>query len=378
MIQQLSSLSLEQKVGQLFFIGVAGPQFDEQTSLLLDEVAPGGVCLFARNIREAAQTRGLLDEIRTSLSVTPFLSIDQEGGLVDRLRRVMTPMPAAGHLTQAAEAAELAAIIAEALRLLGFNMDFAPVVDVMDASRAHHTNGLTTRTFGRSKEDVAAFAGKFLKELQAGGIIGCLKHFPGLGAASVDSHEELPIVEITTAELSENDLFPYRELLAGANVHAVMAAHASFPQVNLQETGQNGKLLPSSLSYTFVTTLLRGELAFDGVVITDDLEMGAIVNNYGIGDACKMAIAAGVDMLAICADPGAVREGYNAVLNAADLGEISADRLDISLGRLARAKNELSLPVAFDTARLDGLSNDIARLKDRVSKPSAGGTDRFA
>ena len=338
MIEHLNSLSIEQKIGQLFFIGIAGPEVDQPTRELLNEVSPGGVCLFARNIREAGQTRDLLDGIRAHLPAIPFLSVDQEGGLVDRLRRLMTPMPAASKLTNSAQAAQLAAIIGETLRILGFNMDFAPVVDVNDEERSKYSNGLFSRTFGRSKEDVVEFAGAFLTTLQTNGIAGCLKHFPGLAAARVDSHEELPVVEIPEAELNSTDLYPYHQLLASGDVHAIMAAHASFPNHRLQETDQNGKLLPSSLSYNFVTTLLRDELAFDGLVITDDLEMGAIVKNYGIGDACKMAVKAGADMLAICADPNAVRGGYNAVLKAVNDGEIGIDRIEESLTRIARIK----------------------------------------
>ena len=368
MIEHLSSLSIQQKVGQLFFIGIPGPEIDDATRLLLADVSPGGVCLFARNIKETTQTRRLLDEIRLSLPVVPFLSIDQEGGLVDRLRRVMTPMPAASKLNTAAEAAEVAAIIGETLRILGLNMDFAPVVDVTDDDRGKYSNGLFSRTYGRSKEDVAAFAGEFLRELQANEITGCLKHFPGLAAARVDSHEELPIVDIPESELDEIDLFPYRELLETGDVKAIMVAHASFPTHRLQETDQNGKLLPSSLSYNFINTLLRGELGFDGLVITDDLEMGAIIKNYGVGDACKMAVLAGADLLAICADPARIREGYDAVLHAANNGIIQMDRIDSSLERIASAKSQLTGPLDLDTVRLEHLSNEIADLNDRLAR----------
>ena len=363
--ENIDSLSLEQKIGQLFFIGIVGPEIDAPTRELLAEVAPGGVCLFARNIKEASQTRELLDNIRSLLPLTPLLSLDQEGGLVDRLRRVITPMPAASKITSAADAAQFGTIIGETLRILGFNMDFAPVVDVIDDERSKYSNGLFSRTFGHSKEEATFFAGEFLRTLQTNGIVGCLKHFPGLAAAQVDSHEELPVVDISEAELSSTDLFPYRALLR--NAQAIMAAHAAFPKHPLQEADQNGKLLPASLSYNFVTTLLRGELRFDGLVITDDLEMGAIIKNYGIGDACKMAVNAGVDMLAICADPDNVREGYNAILNAVSSGEIGLDRIEESLNRIARTKN-LSEPLKFDPDRLETLSNEIAAFNERLNR----------
>lgn len=367
MIDDLCSLPLRQKVGQLFFIGIPGPEVDGPTLALLDEVSPGGVCLFARNIREAAQTRALLDAIRESFPVNPFLSIDQEGGLVDRLRRIMTPMPAANKIQTVADAEELAGLLAEALAALGFNMDFAPVVDVIDDQRAKFTNGLFSREFGRSAEEVVLLAGAFLKTVQARGCIGCLKHFPGLGASNVDSHEELPQVDINEHELHENDLIPYRQLIASGDAKAVMVAHAAYPKLNLQEIDQNGKLIPASLSKNFITDLLRDRLGFTRLVITDDLEMGAIVKNFGIGDASKMAIHAGADMLAICADPAGILEGYNAVLNAAESGDITEERLNESLERIAHLKGELTAPHAFDTERLTNLSTRIAALNARLA-----------
>ena len=368
MIEQLRALALNQKIGQLFFIGIPGPQIDDQTGGLLAEISPGGVCLFARNIREAAHTRHLLDEIRSLLTIKPFLSVDQEGGLVDRLRRIMTPMPAANKVKTANDAASFAEIIAETLLILGFNMDFAPVVDVIAEERAKYSNGLFSRTFGGSNEDVLTLGGTFLKTLQQNGVIGCLKHFPGLGAASVDSHEELPHVNIAESELFSTDLYPYRELINTGDAKAVMAAHAAFPHANLQETDQNGKLLPSSLSYNFITNLLRGELGYNGLVITDDLEMGAIVKKYGIGEACKMAVAAGVDMLAICANPQTIRDGFNAVLRAVNDGEIKEERIDESLMRISALKVQLSEPLDFDTSRLQSLSHEVAVLNEDLNR----------
>lgn len=368
MIDKLRSLPLEQKVGQLFFIGISWPEMDDPTRKLLKTISPGGVCLFSRNIRERSQTRELLDSICDELPVRPFLSVDQEGGLVDRLRRIMSPMPAANKIMTPETAVELAEIIAEALLTLGFNMDFAPVVDVIDHERAETTNGLFSREFGRSKEDVVRLAGSFLNSLQAAGCVGCLKHFPGLGAAVVDSHEELPRVTISENEFVSIDLFPYRELLKTGDAKAVMVAHAAFPEVNLQETDKNGKLLPSSLSHSLITKLLRGELGFDGLVITDDLEMGAIVKNYGIGEACKMAVNAGVDMLAICADPDRIRKGYQAVLTAFESGEIDAERLDSSLSRIAELKTQLHLPLVFSSERLDTLSARITDLNEDLDR----------
>lgn len=361
-LKQTLKLPLEQKVGQLFFIGLPGPELDDQTRKLLADIGPGGVCLFARNIREAEQTRKLLDGIREILPVDPLLSLDQEGGLVDRLRRILTPMPAANSIETAEQASELAAIIAEAIRILGFNVDFAPVVDVLNVKRSHYTNGLHSRAFGKSETDVSRLAGAFLSTLQKNGVVGCLKHFPGLGASEVDSHEELPRVNIAADELNSVDLVPYKQLLQTGEVYAIMVAHAAYPKLNLQEAAQNGTLLPSSLSRNVVGGLLRSELGFGGLVLTDDLEMGAILKNYGIGDACKLAINAGEDMLCICAGVDSIYAGFNAVLDAVKANEISMERIDESLKRITATKSLISPPLPFDPTRLDALSSSIAAL----------------
>ena len=360
-------MNIEQKIGQLFFVGIPGPEFDDQTQGLLEEIQPGGVCLFARNIKEAYQTRELLDAIRKSCNQLPFLSLDQEGGLVDRLRRVLTPMPAPSTMRDPDDAARLGRMIAEAIRVLGFNMDFAPSVDLIDDGRSGRSNGIQTRTFGATKEQVVEFSSAFLNSLEAKGSLGCIKHFPGLGASTVDSHEELPQVLISEEELRSVDLYPYRRLLENSDRLSVMVAHAAFPNTRLQEVDQNGKLLPSSLSSSFVNGLLRNELGFDGLTITDDLEMGAIVRNYGIGEACRMALRAGMDMFAICANPDAIREGYSAVLSAARSGEIAESRIDESLERIERYRSYLTPPAEFDAARLNEISEEIAAFKNELT-----------
>lgn len=359
-------MTTQEKIGQLFFVGIPGAALDAATVDLLEQVKPGGVCLFARNIREARQTRELLDGIRDLLPNEPFLSLDQEGGLVDRLRRVITPMPAPARLRSPEDAARLASMIAEATSILGFNMDFAPVVDVIDENRAGSSNGIQTRNFGCNREEVDEFAAAFLEGLELNGILGCLKHFPGLGASTVDSHEELPQVPIETEEFESVDLYPYREILRQNNRVSVMIAHAAYPNLYLQEVDQNGKLLPSSLSPAVVNGLLRNKLGFDGLTITDDLEMGAIVKNYGIGEACKMAVNAGVDMLAICASPDAIREGFSAVFEAVESGEISSERLEESLARIEKQRAFLSPPEEFDETELARVSDEVERLNKEL------------
>lgn len=356
----LMKLPLEQKVGQLFFIGIPGPELNEPTLNLLKTIEPGGICLFARNIKTAEQTRRLLDHVRELSSVPPLLSLDQEGGLVDRLRRILEPMPAADEFRNGADVYRFGAIVGKAISTLGFNMDFAPVVDIVYET---FSNGLQSRGYGRSPAETVEFAGAFLAGLHENGVLGCLKHFPGLGSSVVDSHEELPKINISRADLFENDLSPYRCFIDTEIADSVMVAHAAYPNIDLQEIDRDGRLLPSSLSFNIVTKLLRHELGYDGVVITDDLEMGAIVKYYGIGEACKMAVLAGEDMLAICASPDAIREGHDSMLNAAITGEIGEERIDRSLERISRLKLRIGTPPALDTSLLESISLDISELK---------------
>lgn len=360
----INSLSLEEKVGQLFFIGISGTEFDDTTRKLINDISPGGVCLFSRNIRAAEQVRGLLDSIANELPVIPFLSVDQEGGLVDRLRRIVTPMPSAAKLQKPENAVELARITAEVLSILGFNMNFAPVVDVPTSESANAQNGLQSRYFASDAESVTLAAGSYLETLQNLGILGSIKHFPGLGAIVVDSHEELPFVNKTREELEATDLIPYRSLLSSA--HVVMVAHCAYPKLDLQERDQDGKLLPSSLSFNIITKLLRSEIGFNGLVVTDDLEMGAIVRNYGMAEACRMAIKAGIDMLLICAGENAIREGYDAVLESVRSGEISEELLNGALHRIAQTKSLIKQPANFDSDRLAVFSGEISALIENL------------
>ncbi|CAN5718071.1 beta-N-acetylhexosaminidase [soil metagenome] len=359
------NLPLKQKIGQLFFIGLPTAEIDGQTRYLLETIQPGGICLFSRNIKTAAQTRKLLDDARKMLPVEPFLALDQEGGLVDRLRRVITPMPSVKTITEKRNpefVRKLAENTAEIVRILGFNMNFAPVVDVIDERREKFVNGLYSRGFGASKEEVVNLAGIYLETLQKSGCLGTIKHFPGYGATEVDSHEELPQVNLTKEELFANDLYPYQNLLKTHDIKAVMVGHAAYPQIDLQETDADGRFLPSSLSFNFITKLLRRDLQFQNLVLTDDLEMGAIIKNYGIGEAAKMAIKAGNDFLLICANTDAMYRAFEAVQTAVDSGEIPPERIEESLERIARNKAELSPSLDFDEKRIEEISVEIKNL----------------
>ncbi|NNF01027.1 MAG: glycoside hydrolase family 3 protein [Pyrinomonadaceae bacterium] len=364
--EKYKNLSLKEKVGQMYFIGLPGDSYDDGARRLIEEIAPGGVCLFARNIKKADRTRELLDTLRSEIPFEPFLSLDQEGGLVDRLRRIVTPMPSVQEISadgNVENAKMLAEITAHVVRILGFNMNFAPVIDVTDEARQNFVMNTQCRTFGCTLEDVVEFTTAYLDTLQNAGCLGCLKHFPGIGAVEFDPHNELPTVNLDRDQLFSFDLKPYVEHFARGNVHAIMTGHTTFPPFDLQERDSSGKLLPSSLSKNIVTGLLRDELHFRGLALTDDLEMGAVVENYGIGEASKMAVDAGNDFVLVCNDPEAIIESFNAVYKAVVNGEISEERIDHSLERIFKVRDLLSPPPEFEEQKISSLSDQIDDLK---------------
>src|SRR6266853_4970992 len=322
---QLFSLPLEEQIGQFFFIGLPGTELDEEARALIEEVKPGGIILFGRNVETADQVRKLLDRARAMLPVAPLCGIDQEGGLVDRLRDVFPPMPSARAIRQHGDlsgARTLGRVTGEVLRMLGIDINFAPVMSIITQERSQLTNGLYSRSFGRSPGEVLGYTTVYMRGLQATGCLGCLKHFPGIGAGEVDSHEQMPVVKLSHDDLIAQDLAPYIELFQRRDdrVRCVMVSHGGFPNIDIKREVAGGTIEPASLNYRIVTQLLREELGYKHVVITDDLEMGAISRHCEIEDAVVRAFLSGEDMLAICAHPELIRRGYLALLSAAREG----------------------------------------------------------
>src|SRR6185369_4420537 len=303
--EKFHSLSLEQQIGQFLFIGLPGTELDGETRDLVEEVQPGGVIIFGRNVAAPQQLRSLLDGVGDLVTTHPLFGIDQEGGLVDRLRKIFTPMPSARTIRQhgdLASARALGRITGEVLRMFGFNINFAPVMSIMTDDRDLLSNGLYSRSFGRSPGEVLGYTTVYMRGLQGTGCLGCLKHFPGIGSGEVDSHEEMPMVRLSHDDLIAQDLAPYIELFQRKDdrVRVVMVSHGGFPNIDIQQEVTGGLLEPASLSYNIVTKLLRKELGYQHLVVTDDLEMGAISRHCTIGSAAIRAFVAGEDMLLIC------------------------------------------------------------------------------
>jgi beta-N-acetylhexosaminidase len=233
---------------------------------------------------------------------------------------------------------------------------------------------LYSRSFGRSPGEVLGYTTVYMRGLQGTGCFGCLKHFPGIGAGEVDSHEEMPVVRLSHDDLIAQDLAPYIELFQRKDdrVRCVMISHGGFPNIDIKDETTGGTLEPASLNYNIVTTLLREELGYQHLVVTDDLEMGAISRHCKIEEAVVRAFNAGEDMLLICASPEKIRRGYHALLEAAREGKLSKERLRSSLRRITEMKSIVAPPLPLNTDRLKTLAAEIFELNNKLNYTYGG------
>jgi beta-N-acetylhexosaminidase len=379
--------SLEHKAGRLLFIGLAVTRLDRHLRELLREVRPGGVILFGRNIESAAQVAHLNAQIRDAAGPETFIGIDQEGGLVDRFRHIAEPAPSAKAIRNAARA-DLARrfghLTARTLRLLGFNINFAPVLDL---SGDNADNGLRARTFGTKPELVSLLAGEYLDGLQAGKIVGCGKHFPGLGGSKVDSHRRLPVIQHTWEEVFQRDLVPFMDLMfhrPGERLKSVMVSHAAFPDVSefLQSwfrrsgdlpTMEGLHQYPATISGNVVMRLLRQILKFDGLVITDDMEMGAVVQTLSVAEASLRAVEAGSDMVLICESEANVVAARDALVGAVREERISVRALNAVARRMQTALKIAGEPEQFDEDEFRAAARQMGELKRELRAAEESG-----
>jgi beta-N-acetylhexosaminidase len=292
-------------------------------------------------------------------------------------------MPSARTIRQhgdLAAARALGRITGEVLRMLGFNINFAPVMSIMTEDRDLLSNGLYSRSFGRSPGEVLGYTTVYMRGLQGTGMMGCLKHFPGIGAGEVDSHEEMPVVRLSHDALIAQDLAPYIELFQRRDdrVRCVMVSHGGFPNIDIKEETTGGLIEPASLNYNIVTRLLREELGYKHLVVTDDLEMGAISRHCEIEDAVVRAALAGEDMCLICATPDTIKRGYDGLLAAAKNGALPEARIKQSLERIARTKTIMEPPLPLNLDHFKSLSDEILKpLSERRQSCQADPADLF-
>jgi beta-N-acetylhexosaminidase len=321
---------LEDRVGQLFWIGFRGTTLEPPLRSLLERVRPGAVILFARNIETALQVRALNDAIHGVLRIPPFIALDQEGGRVNRLKSILGAIPPNLALASRKDAAvavrRQAGAMAGALRGLGFSVNLAPVLDLSGPDAA---NGIGDRAFGEDPRTVCRLARVFLETHLRAGVVPVGKHFPGLGSARADTHLTLPVISKSRSRLTREDLVPYRRL--NRLLPIVMAGHASYPAIQ-DRPG------PATLSRAVIEGLLRRRLGYRGLILTDDLEMGAVEQKQGAAAQARAALAAGNDGLMFCASEEKILEAYEGMLAAVRRGEIGAARLERSLKKIGNLK----------------------------------------
>lgn len=364
-MKQLANLSIEDKIGQMIISGFPGTELDTETEDLIRKGQLGGVILFGPNIHDQKQLQTLINEVKESNGegqLPLFISVDEEGGRVSRLPEGKTEFPSnqqIGKYNNADLSAQIGSVIGTELGAFGFNLNFAPVLDIF--SNPENTV-IGNRSFGDSAETVSELGIATMKGMQETGVIAAVKHFPGHGDTKVDSHIGLPVVQKTKEELAELELVPFQAAIEdGADM--MMAAHIQYPKID-------ASLRPASLSEIMLSTLLREEMGYDGVVITDDLEMGAIQQNYGSGEAALMAIQAGADVVLFGHTPAKAEKAYNTLLQAVRKGELSAADIDRKVLRILTLKYKYELtnePVEESALQVVG-SSEHQQIADQVKK----------
>ena len=356
----------DSSLGQLILCGVPGKELDAASAEMFRRVQPGGFILFGRNIESAVQLRKLIDDLRDLSELEPIITIDQEGGRVSRLRLIGSEPPNAQQLRDKDDVDLIRKhgdITGRLLRVFGFNLDLCPVLDISFDDNAD--NSLRGRCYGKDVEQVVRNAGAFNDAMREQGIASCGKHFPGYTCAKSDAHFELPRIDRTREELNQNELAVFRRFMgrdgvlrrpdvpAGRPYHVVdsmMICHGWYPSLEAEKT-------PASLSRRIITDLLRNEFGFDGLVMTDDLDMGAILNGYGLQDTIRLAIDAGNDLVMICHRIPEI-ENVRSILE-----NLPRKQTDRALASIAKFKETLQPPHEFSETAFRKIDNEIWDLR---------------
>ena len=325
----VANMSDADKVGQLMMIGIHGKSLNDDAKFMLNEYRVGGIILFDRNMESKDQVKTLITDINKagkSAGLTPlFLGIDQEGGAVARMDDKLIKVPPAEEVGKepVEQAAALAREVGTELKELGFNINFAPVADL----------GLTYgRSYSTNPDEVVRYASAVGKSYDEAGLWYSYKHFPGIGKTDVDLHSDTSIVPVSKETLLSEDTKVFVDLIKQSkpNTYTIMVSHAMYPQIDPDH--------PSSLSKAIITDWLRKDMGYNGVVVTDDMDMGALAKHYTFGDMAVQSILAGSDILLVCHEYEHMQEAYNGLMKAVKDGRISKERLDESVKRILLMK----------------------------------------
>jgi beta-N-acetylhexosaminidase len=328
---------------------------------LLKRLQPAGVILFARNIKTAKQTWTLLRECQKYVQTPLFTCVDLEGGSVDRFRDPLGPAPSAADVFATGDRKAFqqhGRLIGDNCRALGFNVDFAPVLDLaFENSRTV----MGTRAVSADPRETVTYAREFLKGLAAAKVLGCGKHFPGLGEGKLDSHHDLPVIHKSMKKLWDEDLVPYCTLRT--HLPFVMVSHAAYPKVTKSNT-------PASISKIWITDILRKRIGYRNLIVSDDLEMGGVLSAAPIGKAATEFIRAGGDLCLVCHREDYVLQAYDALTKAADSDKKFARRSAESMRRVLAFKKKWAKSMRFsrspDRASIEKLTRRLWEFSERV------------
>ncbi len=338
--------------GSLLVLGIEGPELTADEAALFRKLQPAGYILFTRNIVSAEQTRRLTDALRDLSTEQPIIAIDQEGGRVTRTKEIAPVAPSAAALAAHGDMvriSEAGAFTGELLHQLGVNLNFAPVLDLDHYPESQ--NALRGRCWGRDPQRVIDRAGHWNRWLRKRSVASCAKHFPACGRAQSDPHHDLPSSDATLEDLLREDVIPYTALMP--ELDAIMLAHVEFPNIDAE--------FPASLSPQMIRRFLRDQLGFDRhLVLTDDLDMGAITKRYGRGEDVKLAIAAGNDLALIC------HRTDTAEIAAQAIAELPRWMIDDARDRVERFRKRLHTPVAWSGKRWEKTCAGLAKLATEV------------
>ncbi len=329
--QLMKNMTLEEKIGQMLIVYYRTSEADSNLVNILNEVKPGGFILFGENFESYEQAKKMIDTINSTSDIPMFMSVDQEGGRVQRIKNlsdanvtIIPSMNRVGNMNDEKLSYDVGRVVGEELRVFGINMDFAPVLDIY--SNVDNTV-IGNRSFGNTSEIVTKMGLSFAKGLQSTGVIPVYKHFPGHGDTSEDSHYTLPVITKTKEQLEELELIPFKEAIKN-NAKVIMIGHLAVPNI----TGDN---TPASLSKKVINDWLKEELGYKGLVITDALNMGALTNDYSKKEIYVNAINAGVDLLLM---PSPSKEAVRIIKEAVANGEISEKQIDESVLKILELK----------------------------------------
>lgn len=342
-------------------IGFEGTEMTSRLASLLKRLQPAGVILFARNIKAPAQTWQLLRQCQRSVDVPLFTCVDLEGGTVDRFRDVLGATPAAGDVF-ATDDPKLyrrhGQIIGRNCRALGFNVDFAPVLDLAFAASR---DVMGSRVVSREPKEAVAYARELLKGLDLAKVLGCGKHFPGLGEGTLDSHHRLPVIEKSLERMWSEDLVPYRMLRR--QLPFTMISHAAYPAVTKSKT-------PASLSKVWITDVLRRRIGYRNLIVSDDLEMGGVLSAAPAGEAAAEFIAAGGDLCLICHHEDYVVEAYDEIWRRVERDRRFRKRVTEAGRRVLACKRKwagrLRAPKAPTAAGIETLTRNLWEFSEQV------------